>query len=133
MKPETATPWEIVEHGHVKRVYGRYARHGAFSAQPLERKGIPIACVSLKQRKTGAGRGMSPRWLGFDADESRDLAYIVHAGNNYTQLVDALRDSISTFERVQMRCGLGVKHSMIQATLDKLRALLAKLDSKGAE
>ena len=46
------------------------------------------------------------------------------------ELIDALRSAVNTFERVQMRVGLGAKHSMIQTALDEHRALLAKL---GAE
>lgn len=87
MKPASLLPFEIVELGHRLYVHGRY------SLDPSRCAGSPIDGLALQQRKTGAGRGQSPRWTGYDTKERQDFEYFVHAANAYPKLVEALRDS----------------------------------------
>lgn len=85
-RPSSLLPFEVVEVGSQINIFPRY------SMDPARRAGVPLAGVKLYQLKTGARRGQSPRYTGWEPEARQDLEYLVHAANAYLGLVEALRE-----------------------------------------
>jgi hypothetical protein len=112
--PASRLPFEVVEQGKYAYLYPR----SPFT--PEGRAGLPLRCVALRQRQTGARRGQSPRLTGFDAEELQDLRYLAHAANALPKTVDLLRRTIQWADANQQRAGT--------LCVGEMRALLSELD-----
>lgn len=106
-RPADVLPLELVEEGVQLRMYGRY------SLEPSRRSGSSVAGVKLQQHKTGAGRGCSPRWTGWDPGERQTLEYLVHAANAYPRLVEALRGALRALEHIDSDIVGDAEHSPV--------------------
>lgn len=122
VRPASLLPFEVVEDRRYAYIYPRFA------LDPTKRAGLPLRAVALARQKTGAKRGESPQWLGFEPGARQDLDYLNHAANAYPRLVEklaALREEMRDWQEA-----LGGEREGLDDLCASADALLAELGER---